>query len=172
MQLKTLLLPLSLAAVAIADGESVLAAITEIGDESLVLNDVISSWNGHLLTAIPIIFQSTSLLSTINDGTETAEASENLTLAESIQVATAVTELQTSVNTTLETTIARKPDFDKLLLSTTILLSLNQLKDASGEFSDALVSKLPEALQPTGESLAAEIEDSFNYAISIYNPFD
>ncbi|PSR75536.1 antigenic cell wall galactomanno protein-like protein, partial [Coniella lustricola] len=149
----------------LGDGAAIVAAITAIQNSTIALTDTVASWNGGILSAIPIIVESTSLLSTINAGTSTAQQSANLTALEAFTVGVDVYELVTYVNASLTTIVAAKPDFDKDLLTGIVLLNLEQQKSASADFSGAIVSKLPADLVTTGQALAAEIAAAFADAI-------
>jgi hypothetical protein len=160
-----------LATSVLADGASILAAMARISADSAELNATVSEWNGGILGVLPITIQSTTLLNDIKNGTAVAQASANLTLIQAIQVAQATQTLAKGVNSSLETIIAAKTKFDHLLLSPVILLSLQLQKDASADFSAAVISKVPANLQGAAQVLVGQIQDSFAKAIGIYNPF-
>lgn len=155
----------------VADGAAIVDAITGIQNATAELTSTVASWDGGILGAIPIVTESTSLLTAINDATDTAKASANLTDLEAVSVGLQILTLVTNVNTSLTTIIDAKPKFDKDLLSGVVLLNLELEKSASGDFSDAVIEKLPEAFVSTGETLSAEITASFDVAIDAYNPF-
>lgn len=167
----TLLTTLFLGAstIVLADGAAIVTAISAIQNATLDLGSTVSSWEGNILGAVPIVTDSTALLGTIRDGTQTARASANLTDLEALTVGLAVLQLVTDVNATLATLVDAKPKFDRALLTAVVLLNLELEKSASDEFSDALVPKLPASFVSTGETLAGEIEASFDEAIDVYS---
>lgn len=167
--LTTLLLGASTLTPVLADGAAIATAISAIQNATLALGTTVSSWDGGILGALPIVGDSTSLLGTINDGTATAKASANLSDLEALTVGLAVIQLNTDVNTTLTTLVASKGKFDRTLLTPIVLLNLEQEKSASEGFSDALLAKLPASFVETGETLAAEISASFDEAIDVYS---
>ena len=160
-----------LAGTAVADGDSILAAIDLISNDTRGLQAEVNSWDGGLLGALPIVVKSTTLLNNINDGTDVAKASAPLTTAEAIRIASATLNLVSTVNETLGTIVATKPKFDELFLGPVILLNLKLEQSASNDFSRAVVEKVPAALQPTAAQLTKQIDDAFVSAIDVYNPF-
>jgi hypothetical protein len=170
MRLSSLLLA-SLPALAAADGASIVASIETIASDTTSLNDTVSSWKGGLLGTLPIIVQSTTLLSNIKKGADVAAASANLTTIEAITVAQATQLLAADVNSTLETIIAAEAKFDKLLLGPVILLNLKLERDATEDFSDAVLGKVPAALLPLATRLVGGILTGFDKAIETYKLF-
>lgn len=157
-----LLLPTTLAATQIP------SALTSITTSTTTLRTALTSWNGHLLTTIPVLKTSAALLTTLKSATKTARASDPLSFDESIQVAQLTQNLAGVVNGTLETLIGLKTKFDRILLSPAILLNLELEKQATKEFSDVVVGKVPEALRETAAGLVKVIADSFDKAIDKY----
>ncbi|KAF5018391.1 hypothetical protein F66182_9620 [Fusarium sp. NRRL 66182] len=164
------LLPLvALAGSALASGDTISAAIDNISNATLALNNTIAHWPKTLIGTLPIITRSTQLLAEIHKGTKVARSSAPLSFQETIQVAQATTELGKDVNITLETVIAAKSSFDRLLLSPVILLNLEMQRDSSADFSEAVISKVPAELQENAKALVKGIDDSFAKAIAKYS---
>ena len=158
----------ALSATAAADGASIIAAMTKISSATADLNTTVASWSGDILGSLPIIAKSAVLLVNIKSGAHTAAKSDDLNATEAINVAVATQTLSTGVNQTLESIMAARPKFNKLLISPITLLNLDLQKDATQEFSDDVISKVPEELQSTAEALVKVIEDSFDQAIEYY----
>ncbi|KAK3339541.1 hydrophobic surface binding protein A-domain-containing protein [Neurospora tetraspora] len=172
MKFTTLLAPVAiLASTVAADAASIQTALDTINLSTLKLKNYVDTWNGKLLTVIPIVSESTSLLANINRGTKTAEASEELDTLGALGVGQKTSTLATSVNQTITAIIASKPKFDKLLLSPTILLNLKLEKKATEEMSEAIVSKIPELFRDFAKSLTVPIFESFDEAIETYKLF-
>ena len=143
-------------------------AVTSVTDATTKLQNTLKSWDGHLLSAIPILGDSTALLHAIKQGTSQAKSSDPLTNDETFALVGLTQNLVSAVNGTLETLISMKPKFDKLLMSPVILLNLELEKDASNDFSAAVVEKVPSGLQETAKGLVAPIAVSFDKAINKY----
>ncbi|CZR67934.1 uncharacterized protein PAC_17833 [Phialocephala subalpina] len=171
------LLPLGvslLAAQVLADGASILAAMSTISNATVALNDTLNSFPSSALLAIgdigPLLVDSVTLLDDINSGVKVAQDSANLTLAETIQVAQATISLRSVVSSTLANLITVKPRFDQLVVvSPVILVNLKLEKDATDRFGKAVVSKVPAAFQGTAVTLLAPIDAAFNSTIAIYS---
>ncbi|CCC07053.1 unnamed protein product [Sordaria macrospora k-hell] len=172
MKFTTLLAPVAiLASTVAADAASIQTALDTINLSTLKLKNYVDTWNGKLLTVIPIVGESTSLLASINRGKQTAEESEELDTLGALGVGEKTSKLATSVNQTITTIITSKPKFDKLLLSPTILLNLKLEKKATEELNDVIISKIPELFRDFARSLSAPIIDSFDEAIETYKLF-
>ncbi|UKZ66447.1 uncharacterized protein TrAtP1_007621 [Trichoderma atroviride] len=167
--LSLLLLPSALAQTA---PNPILTALGTITSDTTSLNTTVANFDGDPLALIKITVQSAQLLSDINKGTDTANKAANLTLDQTLAIATATLALATDVNQTITTIINTKPKFDKLLVvDPVILLNLKLEQDATRKFSAAVVAKVPEALQSVAQGLTQGIDDSFSEGIAAYEQF-
>ncbi|KAF7558745.1 hypothetical protein G7046_g5413 [Stylonectria norvegica] len=171
MLLPKLLALSTLVTTALGSGASIVSAMADITNTTTDLQSSVSSWSGNPIGTVPIVVKSAELLLCIKSGSQVASASAPLTTDEAVQVAQATQKLAAAVNATLETIIAAKTKFDKLLLGPVILLNLELERDASKDFSNAVVEKVPEALQGVAKTLVQGIDDSFKKAIKWYNLF-
>lgn len=164
------LFPLALlASTVLADGASILEAIGKIANDTLQLNSTVASWSGDVLGTLPIIAVSTALLADINSGTQTAEASANLTMADTLDVAQATITLVADVQSALGTLIAAREKFIRLLLAPVIEIDLQLEKSATDKFSAAVISKVPATYQGFAEIIVAPVDIAFDYAIGNYS---
>ena len=172
MLFKKFLLPVTaLAAVVIADGAAITAAMGVVSSDTATLAKTVGDWNGNPLTILEILVQSTKLLVDINKATDTAKSSANLTFSEGISVAQATIALSTQVQSTLTTIVGKKDQFDDYFLSGAILLNLKAEKKATDNFAAAVISKVPAPLQGAAATLIKPIDDAFNSAITAYEQF-
>src|SRR4051794_19879622 len=113
MQFKSLLTLCALATTVLADGASITAALNDVSEKTLALNESVASWAGPLnpLGTVPILLKSTELLASIHSGTKTAEKSANLTLGETIAIVGPTQTLVTDVQSVLDTIVAAEPKF-------------------------------------------------------------
>ncbi|KAK1241311.1 hypothetical protein MKX08_001285 [Trichoderma sp. CBMAI-0020] len=150
----------------------ILTALGTITSDTTSLNTTVANFDGDPLALIKITVQSAQLLSDINKGTDTANKAANLTLDQTLAIATATLALASDVNQTITTIINTKPKFDKLLVvDPVILLNLKLEQDATRKFSAAVVAKVPEALQSVAQGLTQGIDDSFSEGIAVYEQF-
>lgn len=172
MKLTTLLPALSLLGPALADGAAIVAALATVGESTTKLGNSVTGWKGDILGTLPIVAESTALLIHVKKGTDTAEDSEPLDLAATLDVAVATGELVKSVNATMSALIGAKGRFDKLFMSPLIFVNLGLQKRATTEMSEAIISKVPVELQELAGSLVAPIDASFELAIDAFHPLD
>lgn len=164
------LLPIvALAGTALASGATISKAIYTIANSTLELNKTIAHWPRNIIGTVPIFEKSTILSIKIHNGTRVARASKPLSEEEALQVAKATQKLSLSVNTTLETIIHAKYDFDHLTLSRVILLNLELQRDLSKDLAEAVIDKVPKELKDTARQLIKTIDDSFKKAIRVYH---
>ncbi|KAG5983960.1 hypothetical protein E4U55_006570 [Claviceps digitariae] len=155
-----------------SSGQAITAALTTIQNKTTDLGTAVSSWNGHLLTALPITLTATDLLTHLHHATSTAHASPPLTVDGALAVALATGSLSPVVQSTLRTIVRNKPRFDALLvLSPVVLLQLELQRRATADFSDAVVDKVPGNLKGVARGLIKPIDDAFGEAIEAYRLF-
>lgn len=172
MRFTTFVAPLAfLASTVAADGQAIADAVGVINTVTLELQSKVTSWKGDLLGALPITVVSAELLADINNATKTAKASAPLDALEALTVAIAVNNLSGSVNQTIAAIVARRPQFDKLLLRPVILLNLELEKDATDKLGAALADKVPAELKPAAQQLQATIDGYFDTGIQAYKLF-
>ena len=192
MRLGQIILPITfLVSHVVADGASISAAIDNIAAATEKLNETVAEFPDNPILGLTdigdLLVNSVGVLKTINEGTKVAEASANLTAyvysilqsrllteisLEAIGLAGKIQALSSTVTSTLDTTVAAKSKFDKLLIvSPIVLLNLKQQRSATVEFGDAVTSKVPVELQPVAQNLQAPILAAFDEAIDAYNPF-
>ncbi|KAK3294418.1 hydrophobic surface binding protein A-domain-containing protein [Chaetomium fimeti] len=168
MKLTTLLLPLTLLPATLADGPSIVAALTTVNETTTKLGAAVTDWRGTILGTVPILAESTALLIQVKQGTDTAEASAPLDVPASLAVATATGALVDSVNATLAALVEAKGMFDRLLLSPLIAVNLGLQRRATAEMSAAVIGKVPAELREVAEGLVAPIDESFGVAVEAY----
>ncbi|KAK4134439.1 putative antigenic cell wall galactomannoprotein [Trichocladium antarcticum] len=171
MRLVTLLAPLAFAASVLADGQAIAGALAKTDTATAKLGAAVSKWRGDLLGALPIVAESTGLLTTVKKGTKTAENSEPLDFDGTLAVAHATQKLTGTVNSTLTALINAKPKFDKLRMSPLIFITLELQKKATNDMSDAIIAKVPEQLQALARDIVAPIAASFEVALDVYHLF-
>ncbi|KAH7327114.1 antigenic cell wall galactomannoprotein-like protein [Rhexocercosporidium sp. MPI-PUGE-AT-0058] len=177
MRLAQILLPVTfLVTHVLADGASISAAIDKISAATVQLNGTVAEFPDNPIYGLTdigdLLVDSTAVLKGIKQGTKVAKASGNLTILEAIGLAGKITSLSSTVQSTLDTTVAAKSKFDKLLIvSPIVLLNLKQQKSATVDFGNAVTEKIPVELQPIAQSLQAPILAAFDKAIAAYKPF-
>ncbi|KAL7809734.1 cell wall protein [Trichoderma gracile] len=152
-----------------AEENPILDAITSIITHTTTLNTTVSTWTGSPLTLLAITAQSGTLLTSIYAGTHAASRAANLTLDQTLAVASATITLAADVNQTITSIIAAKGKFDKLIVADpVVLLNLKLERDAAREFGEKVVEKVPGDLQGVAEGLVKGIDDSFAEGLAAY----
>lgn len=167
----SLLALIALASPVFGDAASISAAFQDIADVALSIKTTVEEWNGGLLGTFPIITGATNLVTTIQKSTDTVEASEVLSEDEALEIAGSTADLITTTLPTLDTVVAAKPKFDKLLLGPVIYLSLTVQKSEITKLGEAVTSKLPEIFVPIAEDLLNELFAKYYEAIAVFKPF-
>ncbi|KAG0646314.1 hypothetical protein D0Z07_8154 [Hyphodiscus hymeniophilus] len=157
-----------LASTVLADGAAIIAAMYQISNDTVELQNQVGGWDGDILGVLPIVGISTKLLSAIDSGTHTAQTSANLTLAEVLSIVGPTTSLVSGVQSALSTVTDAREKFAKLLLAPVIKIDLELEKTATDRFSAAVVKKVPSAFQALAESLTAPVDVAFGFAIGNY----
>ncbi|KAL2060661.1 hypothetical protein VTL71DRAFT_9302 [Oculimacula yallundae] len=175
--LTQLLLPVTLLITQVlADGASISAAIDKISAAAIQLNETVAEFPDNPIYGLTdigdLLIDSTAVLKSIKQATKVAEASGELTLLEAIGLAGKITSLASGVQSTLDSTVAAKPKFDKLLVvSPVVLINLKLQKSATEEFGSKVVEKVPVDLRPIAENLQKPILEAFDKAIASYKKF-
>lgn len=72
------------------------------------------------------------------------------------------------MQSTLSNIIAAKPLFNRELVSPVIYLDLELDKQATDQFSEAVISKVPSALQGLAQQIVAPVDTAFDAALAAY----
>jgi uncharacterized protein YukE len=111
---------------------------------------------------------STSLLADIKSGTDTISNSQSLDLTGATQIATSVTGLQSTIQTTIQDLISAKSKLVAAGLGGTVYQSLVAQKTASQGLSDAVAKKTPTELQSVATQLSGGIISAIQQGIDAY----
>ena len=167
MKFTHVLLSLVFPALALADGPAIVTALNNINSAAQALGDAVREQS--VLSLLPISIDSLKLLDVTKQGTKTADQSAPLSVDETVTLLAPVTTLSQTVNQTITSLIDAKSRFQDLLVVDPIIYqTLLAQKDASTDFSNAVVAKVPTALQPFSETLTQPIIDSINQGIAAY----
>ncbi|PNS15414.1 hypothetical protein CAC42_673 [Sphaceloma murrayae] len=153
------------------DGAAIQAATQEVTNSAIKFNETVAGFDGNILEVLGILGRSTDLLVDIKQGTSTAKRSANLTDAEALALAGPTQTLVTTVQSTLDTVIRKKPVFRKTLTQVVALANLKAEKAASDTFGKAVVAKIPPGLQPIAANLLAPLDPAFDRAIKAFEDF-
>ena len=148
---------------------------TELIDNISTINSSLISLNGTLNTfttddpvglfeALKIQTQTSQTSSDLVAAARTANSSSNFTETESNSIAAAILSLEPTIFTVLNNIVEHKPAFATAILfigdiSKTVESTLNQQRELSREFADAVAAKLYGVYAAYAPLIAAQIDD-------------
>ncbi|KAH8698785.1 hydrophobic surface binding protein A-domain-containing protein [Talaromyces proteolyticus] len=148
------------------DLASIQGVLTDIGTQVTSLDTSITASNPD---PSAIVAGSTKLVSTINSGVTTVQASAVLSDADALGLVGPVQTLSGNVNHTITDLISIKSKVVSLGYGCTTLSQLQDQLKASNSLSDAIVSKVPAELQSIAKSLAAGISSAIQNGVNSYS---
>ncbi|PVH73524.1 hypothetical protein DL98DRAFT_431165 [Cadophora sp. DSE1049] len=162
-------LALSLAALSVADYNTVISDITNVGSLISILdNDALAVVPG--VAGVPFALQvevdAVNLDNAIIAAKRDADASEPFGEPGSLQVSAAILNLTSKVQKSLADVTSQKSAFGEL--SPIVLSSLYQLKQDTDAFGKAVIAKLGVLEQALAPAIISQIDGYFNSAITAY----
>ncbi|KAF2183585.1 cell wall biogenesis protein [Zopfia rhizophila CBS 207.26] len=108
---------------------------------------------------------SDAVQSAIESGTQKVSNTDPISATDALQLQPIIESLTASVNTTVNDLIAKKSDFVSAGIGGVVLQALQSQKSASQDLSDAITSKVPEALRGIASQLSSGITDALQRGI-------
>jgi hypothetical protein len=144
--------------------------IDSVVDSTNALTTAVENFNGDISESPAILEASSSLQSTIQNGTAAVQDSLSLTLAGVLVILPSVLSLNSAVEGVSNALVSKKSQFDSAGLSPVVLQQLQEQQGAAQSLVNVLITKLPPYL-PTGlgEILSSPSLQALSYAISVYN---
>jgi hypothetical protein len=149
------------------DLASIEGVLSDIGSQVTKLDSAITASNPN---PSAIAAGSTKLVSTINSGVTTVQASAVLSDADALSLVEPVQTLSGNVNHTISDLVSIKSKLVSLRYGCTTLSQLRDQLKAANSLSAAIVSKVPPELQSTAKSLAAGISSAIENGVNSYTP--
>jgi len=151
-------------------GVKIKDVIDGVVDSTNALTTAVENFSGDIADSPAILEASTSLQSTIQNGTVTVQNTLSLTLAGVLVILPSVLSLNSAVEGVSDALISKKSLFDPAGLSPVVLQQLQEQQGAAQSLVNVLITKLPPYL-PTGlgEILSAPSLQALSYAISVYS---
>ncbi|KUL86490.1 hypothetical protein ZTR_04259 [Talaromyces verruculosus] len=147
---------------------SVLTDLQTVYSKVQTLDSDITSWNGQLLTALPLLTDVNTLETDIKTATTDTNNSAAFGDADSASIASETQSLSTLIVTTLDDLVAQASKVAAVGLTGTVESSLEDLKTLSDGLITAIESKIEASYLPTATSVAAAIDSAFATAIAAY----
>ncbi|CEL03875.1 hypothetical protein ASPCAL05014 [Aspergillus calidoustus] len=147
------------------DLATIQGVITDIQGQ---VNSLQTAIEASPLDADAIIAQSNALVTTIQDGATTVNGQPVLTQIEALGLVSPVQDLAADVDTTIQALIGVKDDILDLGEGCTTLEALQAQAAAAQQLSDAIVSKVPAALEDIATELAATVSAAIQKGVDAY----
>lgn len=139
-----------------------------LSDIQKQVNSLHTAITAKPLEANPVITQSNNLVNTINKGSSTVNAQDELSQLDALGLVSPTQDLADDTDKTVKSLISIKPDVIKLGEGCTTLTALNKQHKAATGLSSAIVSKVPEALGSTAKELSDKISASIQKGADAY----
>lgn len=145
---------------------SLLKHIEQIQDQTVEMASIVGDWNGDVLEAAKIQGAADSIITAIEDGTETAtKLPEKMKNREAIKVKRATKELLGHIKTSLGTITGRKLEFEDAGLTSAMIDNIEDTKRATQDFIAAIMDKLKSG-KGIARRLGEKISAAFDAAIA------
>lgn len=145
---------------------AILDHIQQIQDHTVEMGSIVGDWNGDILEAIKIQGAADSIITAIEDGTETAtKLPEKMPNREAIRVKRATKELLEHIKTSLGTITGRKLEFEEAGLTSAMVDNIEDTKKATQDFIAAIITKLKKSAKPIARRLGNKISKAFDAAL-------
>lgn len=148
---------------------AIVGHIKEVQNQTVEMASIVKNWDGDIVTALPILSASGSLLQAIEDGTGTAaNLSKDMSVGEAIKVKRATKELLKHIESSLDTITGSKLLFDHAGLTSMMISKIEDTKKAAEGLIAAIVDKLPVG-KGIGRKLGRKISAAFDSAIADFS---
>lgn len=168
MHFKALLILAAAVAGSLADTPTLLGIWDEVDKHVINLNGSIATWNGGILTSVPLFASTTKFIKSVDEATVATRAVGPLSEDEAFLFAIKAAKFLENARHALEVTIAAKPKFDKLRVKSTVVTNLKLLKKSAEDLSEGVTSKMPQSLEPVTQVFMKRLIDDIGRVIEAY----
>ncbi|KAM3415969.1 hypothetical protein BST61_g9459 [Cercospora zeina] len=143
-------------------------AIQAITTATTAVTTAIEAYNGDIQEALAVNGATGEVLTAIQAAQSTVDATDAIDGPTAISLVDPTGNLNTAVEASIDALIAKQPVFASNGLTDAVLQSLRTQQEASTALTDAIVSKLPEALQDAGRQSSQPAADAIARAIAAF----
>ncbi|RDA85843.1 hypothetical protein CP532_4919 [Ophiocordyceps camponoti-leonardi (nom. inval.)] len=152
-----------------AKDQTINTVLEDVSHRTEALGEAVSSWNGGLLSALPILGKSSGLYVSLLKGGQVAKESKPLSQEETIEIASKTQQLSDKVKKTIKVLIDAKPKFKRLFLTFVIRVALVLDKKAADDMIASIIDKIPKDFQGLAKEIVKGIQGDFDKAIAAYS---
>lgn len=151
------------------DAAAINSDLRAINQDTLDLKAAADRYSGGLFGALPVQNAAGDLEATINEATDTANASAPVNDSEAASIINYInTTLSPNVDATLTSIENKRTQFTNAGLKGTVQQTLATLRQDTNEYGQALLAKAPESAQADGQAVLAKIDNDFAETQAFY----
>lgn len=170
MRCTCLFVSFALAVTVVADGISVLKALTTVDSRIKTLTSQFINFPGDLESAVPIATEALQHNQDIADAAEVVQESQPLSFDETLGIADIVLTIIDDMTACMDALIADKPKFDKLDgVNPLIVDILYKLRGSANQLGSALIEKEPDDFKEVAKELVGEVNAQFERSLKAYS---
>ncbi|KZL84484.1 cell wall protein [Colletotrichum incanum] len=144
-------------------------AVTEVQGALTKLDTAVKGVGDDIASAQPVLAAATDAQNVISKAGQDIQAAQPLQLQEALGLQQIAGDLQTSVSGLMDTLISKKPNFDKLGVSSVVLQNLQQQKSSTQSLGQSLISKVPAIGQGIAQQAVDQISAVLDKGIQAYS---
>ncbi|KAK1707379.1 hydrophobic surface binding protein A-domain-containing protein [Colletotrichum lupini] len=142
------------------------AALTNVQDSLTGLDTAVKALNAaDPNTAANLLDASNKVQTSLKQGTTQIQGAQELSLTDALTLQQSAGGLTTAVQTSVDDLVAKKPELDKLGATSIAVDQLKQQKATAGDFSSAIVSKVPAIGQGIAQQSVDQVTQSLDGGI-------
>ncbi|KXH37691.1 hypothetical protein CNYM01_06705 [Colletotrichum nymphaeae SA-01] len=142
------------------------AALTNVQDSLTGLDTAVKALNAaDPNTAANLLDASNKVQTSLKQGTTQIQGAQELSLTDALTLQQSAGGLTSAVQTSVDDLVAKKPELDKLGATSIAVDQLKQQKATAGDFSSAIVSKVPAIGQGIAQQSVDQVTQSLDGGI-------
>lgn len=148
--------------------QKIVDVINDINEKTKALDSAVKSWNGKVADATDVLSASSDLGDTVSSGTSTVKGLQTLGNTDALELQEPVQDLTKTVKSVVDDLIAKKSTIVANGAGSAVEAQLTEQQSSSKGLSDAIVSKVPEALQSIATQLAGGISENLDRGVAAF----
>ncbi|CCF47684.1 hypothetical protein CH063_15975 [Colletotrichum higginsianum] len=144
-------------------------AVTEVQGAITKLDTAVKGVGDDIASAQPVLAAATDVKAVITKAGNDIQGAQPLQLTEALGLQQLAGDLQTSATGLIDTIISKKPNFDKLGVSSVVLQNLQEQKSTTTSLGQALISKVPAIGQGIAQQAIDQISAVLDKGIQAYS---
>ncbi|KAF1987860.1 hypothetical protein K402DRAFT_35484 [Aulographum hederae CBS 113979] len=147
------------------DVDTITGALGKIQTALTTLDTTVKAFNGDQAQVAPLTAQASAVQQSITDGATAVMATDPIGAIDALSVQSSANDLITTIKTTVTDLTGKKPQFDQVGQSATVLMQLQNQKQAAGGLQTAITAQVPAAVQGQAQSIGQQISAALDTGI-------